>query len=159
MTQHGPLIHETHVRWSARDNAGQELREIEYYEVEQMRDLLVGHRVERVNDDHLELDNGTMVKVVGNEGCGGCAAGWYEVTSVSGVDNVITSVSVETEVLDKYGEGHTYRIFVFCGEERLNLATITGDDGNGYYGTGFHLLVRAPIVMGELAEERREIES
>lgn len=40
-------------------------------------------------------------------------------------------------------EGH-YRIFVFTENQRINLMQFDGTDGNGYYGTGFWLLVRPP---------------
>lgn len=38
---------------------------------------------------------------------------------------------------DKYGRSGAYQIFVFADNRPINLATFEGDDGNGYYGTGF----------------------
>jgi hypothetical protein len=97
--------------------------------------LLVGRKVTKVGDDHLLLDDGTLLKLIGHEG--GCACS-------AGVDNVITRVEIADErtadAAHEYG-GH-WRIFVFADNERINLATFTGDDGNGYYGTGFEVLVK-----------------
>lgn len=88
----------------------------------------------------LVLDDGTKLYLVGNEGCGGCSAGWYELESVATVDNIVTSVKVVEDPRDDYsdcdGEGK-YEIFVFANNEKINVATFTGDDGNGYYGSGF----------------------
>lgn len=38
------------------------------------------------------------------------------------------------------GEG-VYRIFVVADATEINIAEFIGDDGNGYYGTGFNLTV------------------
>jgi hypothetical protein len=111
--------------------------------------LLTGHRVTKVADDHLLLDDGTLLKLIGNDGGCGCDAGCYPLTELNGVDNVITRVEVDARPSgDDYpndAEG-AYRIFVYADNERVNLATFTGSDGNGYYGTGFEILVRRPAV-------------
>lgn len=39
------------------------------------------------------------------------------------------------------GWGH-YSIFVFSENTKINLMRFDGSDGNGYYGTGYRLLVR-----------------
>ena len=43
-----------------------------------MKDLLVGHKITQVVGDTLTLDDCTSLYFEGNEGCGGCANGWYE---------------------------------------------------------------------------------
>lgn len=107
--------------------------------------LLVGHRVTKVADDHLLLDDGTVLKFEGNTGCGGCSSGWYELTELNNVDNIITAVEIEALPDNDYSrDDGVYRIFVFADNKRLNLATFEGTDGNGYYGTGFSILVRPP---------------
>ena len=71
-----------------------DLTQIDYQDLATMRQLLLGHRVEKVASDHIRLDNGYIVKVVPNEGCGGCSAGNYYITELNHVDNVITAVDV-----------------------------------------------------------------
>ncbi len=109
--------------------------------------LLLGHTVAKVAKDHLLLGDGTLLKLVGNDGGCACSAGCYDLTALNGVENIITSVEFEDEP-DLTGQrrpkGGTYRIFVFAGDQRINLATFEGSDGNGYYGTGYHVLVRLP---------------
>jgi len=107
--------------------------------------LLLGHAVSKVADDHLLLDNGTLLKLVGNDGGCACSAGCYDLTSLNGVENVITSVEFDDDPDSDdmpYDHKGAYRIFVFAGERRINLATFEGSDGNGYYGTGYHIMVR-----------------
>jgi len=44
-----------------------------------------------------------------------------------------------------YGEEErTYRIYVFADADEVNAVQIDGDDGNGYYGTGYELVVIPP---------------
>lgn len=130
---------------------------------DKVRDLLVGHAVVKVADDHLQLDDGTLLKFVGHEGGCACSAGDYDLTALNGVENVITGVEFDDSpggddavcpTCGKdycYEDGHesrfdgAYRIFVFAGDQRINLATFEGSDGNGYYGTGYYVLVRRPV--------------
>lgn len=93
---------------------------------------------------HLLLDDGTVLKIIPNEGCGGCSNGWYTLTALNTVDNVITDVRQVVSDTGRYDEAHTYSIFVFAENEMLNLFTVDGSDGNGYYGTGYSIIVRPP---------------
>lgn len=88
----------------------------------------------------LTLDNGTELYVVPNEGCGGCSSGWYELEHLATVDNVITSARVVEEEVDG-DKPQRYAIFVFADAVEFKLVSVVGDDGNGYYGTGFALIV------------------
>ncbi len=120
---------------------------------DEIRDLLLGHRVAKIADDHLELDDGTVVKVVPNDGECLCSAGDYDLTVLNECDNIITAVDFDYTPLpdDGYGgyedEGYerTYSVFVVAEDKRINLYAVEGSDGNGYYGTGYELLVRFPI--------------
>jgi len=118
---------------------------------EALKALLLGHAVSKVADDHLLLDDGTLLRLVGNDGGCACNAGCYDLTALNGVENIITAVEFEDEPggdgdWNDYGANGAYRIFVFAGNERINLATFEGSDGNGYYGTGYHVMVRLPGV-------------
>lgn len=128
------------------------LTQVEYSEEQRIRDLLLGRSVTKVTDDHLLLDNGTLVKVVANDGGCACGAGDYEIAGLGETENVITNVEFDYQPADDgawfsdpkdapEGHGH-YRVFVLAGDKRINLIDVEGDDGNGYYGTGYWLLVR-----------------
>jgi hypothetical protein len=95
----------------------------------------------------LPLDDGRHVYVIPNQGGCACSAGDYELTHLASVDNVITSVRLdETAESDEWGEGpKRYSIFVVADATEINLLTIDGDDGNGYYGTGYRLIVAEPV--------------
>lgn len=113
----------------------------------QIRDLLIGHSVRQTGPNELTLDNGTVLQVSGNEGCGGCSSGWYDVSALGEAPNAILSVDfTEGEKADgsRYPET-VYSIFVYQeGIDPVALVEVTGDDGNGYYGTGYHIDVLVP---------------
>lgn len=116
---------------------------ISWDEEEEIKTLLIGHRV-RVEGNNLILDNGKCLEVKPNEGCGGCSAGWYGIDYLNECDNAITDVKFVREDLDEYDEQHCYKIFVFADNKMINLLSVSGDDGNGYYGTGYSFWVSIP---------------
>jgi len=106
-------------------------------------ELLMGHKVTKITDDMLFLDNGTKLTLMGNQGGCSCGAGDYELSELNGVDNIITAVEF---VDDPSGDGFgptvgVYKIFVYADNQKINLATFSGTDGNGYYGTGYRIHV------------------
>ena len=108
-----------------------------------VEELLLYHKIvfiTQVDDMEaiLTLDNGTELIVIGNEGCGGCAEGWYYIDELNTCDNVITDVQCLTE--DDSADGK-YHIFVYAEDCRINCVSYDGSD-NGYYGTGYRLYVR-----------------
>lgn len=118
--------------------------------------LLIGRRVEKVDGEHLLLDDGTLIKAIGHDGGCSCSAGNYDLSVLNRVDNAITSVEFDYRPADDDEdpvrsshpddpaspyEGY-YRIFVYAESEKINLMQFDGSDGNGYYGTGFEILVR-----------------
>jgi hypothetical protein len=117
---------------------------------EELTKLLIGRKIEKVDENTLLLDDGTVLDVRGNEGGCACSAGDYELTTLNGVDNVITSVEIEDGYVGErdsdydYGD-QWYRIFVYAQNEQLLLAEFEGSDGNGYYGTGFNITVRKSV--------------
>lgn len=128
--------------WEAEDD----LTQVDWDDWDGIAELLVGRKVTKVSKDHLLLDDGTVLKVVPNDGGCSCGAGDYELTALNGVDNIITSVDVvETAKGDeRYEPDRVFEVFVFADNQRINLLTIEGNDGNGYYGTGYRFLVRRP---------------
>lgn len=118
--------------------------------------ILIGRKVSKVDGEHLLLDDGTVIKAIGHDGCS-CGSGFYDLAVLNGVDNIITRVEYDYRPADecqkpKFDEndpyapsdGFTgyYRVYVYAENKRINLMQFNGSDGNGYYGTGFELLVR-----------------
>lgn len=113
---------------------------IYWEEGEKLKELFVGKSVKKVDDEHLLLSDGTKVKLVGISDC--CA--YYDLMELNDCENVITNVVVSTDVgfgSDGYTASGTYNLFVFADNQKINLATFEGTDGNGYYGTGFWIEV------------------
>jgi hypothetical protein len=120
-------------------------------------DLLVGRRIvdagsKRVveenswgrsvsrNVDYLTLDDNTELRVVANSGCGGCSSGNYWINSVAAFPNVITRVELTDEATaDDYGE--TLEIHVYAEGASATVLSVSGDEGNGYYGRGCRVMV------------------
>ncbi|TDE03435.1 DUF7448 domain-containing protein [Jiangella asiatica] len=136
---------------------------------DEITQLLLWRKVTKVDGEHLLLNDGTVIKAIGHEGGCACSAGDYDLSVLNGVDNVITRVAFdycptgddegwgdestaaqrcEYEAREDRYEGH-YRIFVFAENQRINLMQFDGSDGNGYYGTGFELLVRPAETKGD----------
>lgn len=117
--------------------------EIHFDETRRLKELFVGRSVRRVDRDILQLDDETRLRVVPNRGCGGCSAGNYSLVELGECENIITNVEVSRETISdpEFPEkgSYRYRLFVYAENRRVNLATFEGDDGNGYYGTGFWL--------------------
>jgi hypothetical protein len=103
--------------------------------------LLIGHSVTVAGPALLRLDDGTGLEIIPNEGGCACSSGDYELTALNGVENVITRVDFDTTDTDDFGK--SYKIFVHAGDERINLLSVDGSDGNGYYGTGYEIRVCA----------------
>lgn len=86
---------------------------------------------------HMELSDGRVFKVKPNIGGCCCGSGDYYVLSFAKTTNVITNVefvgSPESSV------ERTFRVFVLCDglPNKEELFVVSGDDGNGWYGTGF----------------------
>lgn len=105
--------------------------------------LLRGRYVTSIDDGTITLDDGTELYIHGNEGGGGCESGWYW------LENVYKQGSRRARIMSAYvayGEDDedapsVYTLFVMVDSNptQLPLATVRGNDGNGYYGTGFTL--------------------
>lgn len=126
---------------------------LRHHQEDEIRELLMGHSVTKLSDDNLVLDNGVTLQLVGNDGGCGCNSGCYDLTELNGVDNIITDVQFESPGIDDYdGTGGyedvsgTYKIFVFADNQKINLAEFYGTDGNGFYGTGYHIYFRPGII-------------
>lgn len=133
------------------ENELKTIKHLAEYEEEEITKLLIGRKV-KVEGDNLILDNGIVLEIVANEGCNGCGSGNYFIEELNDVDNAITNVEfVRTDEEDSlYGSTETsYKIFVFCEDTRIKLLQVDGADGNGYYGTGYEIIVKQKINKGE----------
>lgn len=115
-------------------------RTIYYSDKEEIVELFVGKSVQKITDDTLLLSDGTVLEIVPNDGGCSCGGGDYDIAVLNGAENIITNVEiVENEV---EGWKTSYDIFVLTGDQRINLLSVQGHDGSGYYGTGYWIQVR-----------------
>lgn len=110
---------------------------------EQVEELLMGRTVEVLDEHTIRLDNGIVLELPDTDGGCACNAGCYDLKVLNRVDNIITKVEFVNDPASDYDDGSgIYQIFVLAGDEKINLATWEGTDGNGYYGTGYSIIVR-----------------
>lgn len=114
-----------------------------YNQEDEIKELLMYKKIIKVEDNILFLDNGVELEVYPNEGCGGCSAGWYNIVELNGCDNVITNVEFyRDDVQYNYEIETSYKIFVFAENQQIKILQVDGSDGNGYYGSGYSIIVR-----------------
>lgn len=109
----------------------------------EIEELLLGHKVTVDDYDNLVLDNGIMLQINPNIGCGGCESGNYYLEHIASVNNAITNVEFVEEFEDDCCYEH-YKIFVIADGMTTELLDVYGTDGNGYYGTGYTIDVYIP---------------
>lgn len=110
----------------------------------EIKELLLGHKiVADKSSDSLILDNGVLLQINPNIGCGGCESGNYYLQHIASVNNAITNVEFVEDYDDDYHYKH-YKIFVIADGMTTELLDVYGTDGNGYYGTGYTIDVYIP---------------
>lgn len=109
----------------------------------EIEELLLGHKVTVDDYDNLVLDNGVVLQINPNIGCGGCESGNYYLEHIASVNNAITNVEFVEEFEDDCYYEH-YKIFVIADGMTTELLDVYGTDGNGYYGTGYQIDVYIP---------------
>jgi len=134
----------------------QDKNRIRHTDSEALAAQFVGKRVIAVDLEAqtLSLSDGTVLTVEPNFG-GCCGQGDFSLVSLATAENAITRVEVQRsldpieaakELTPAEDEGispDVYRLFVYAegvaqGQEILEVG---GLEGNGYYGTGFEILV------------------
>lgn len=117
---------------------------IGYYQEDKIKSLFIGRKVVKAEDSELTLDDGTLLQVIPNDGGCSCGAGDYYLDNLNKFDNVITDVEIKAIPYSdsEWESGYTYQLFVYSGGISTSVADIKGDDGNGYYGTGFEIYVK-----------------
>ena len=122
------------------------MRELYYNQENEIRDLLLYRKIVKAENNTLYLDNGIELEVCPNEGCGGCSSGWYELVELNDCNNAITNVEFCCDDIDynnDWGRNDTsYKIFVFAENKKIKILQVDGNDGNGWYGTGYSIIVK-----------------
>lgn len=117
---------------------------VEWDDQEGLDRLFIGRSIVKAEDGKLTLDNGKVLTVHANEGCGGCDEGWYELDYLVTFPNVITAVEGQISVDNEWTSGpdslgtcpEDVRLFVYSEGIGAEVIHTAGHD-NGYYGTGF----------------------
>jgi hypothetical protein len=117
---------------------------IGHYQEDKIKSLFIGRKVVKAEGSDLTLDDGTVLQVIPNDGGCSCGAGDYYLDNLNKFDNVITDVEIKAVPYSdsEWESGYTYQLFVYSGGISTSVADIKGDDGNGYYGTGFEIYVK-----------------
>ncbi len=117
---------------------------IGHYQEDKIKSLFIGRKVVKAEGSDLTLDDGTVLQVIPNDGGCSCGAGDYYLDNLNKFDNVITDVEIKAvpDSDSEWESGYTYQLFVYSGGISTSVADIKGDDGNGYYGTGFEIYVK-----------------
>lgn len=112
---------------------------LSYSDYNEIKNLLIGHKVTKVDKDTLLIDSGIKLQFEDMYDC--CA--YYDLTELNDTDNIITDVKFfEDPSGDDYPHGSgVYQIFVFADNKKVNLVRYEGTDSNGYYGTGYTIRV------------------
>ena len=103
-----------------------------------LREELVGKRITKITDEKIVLDNGTVLLIEPNEGCGG---GWAEMDIDPYNPNIEAAVmNVEYKDTDDI-LSDSFKIFIYMADN--TSITMEGNNGNdnGYYGSGFWVSV------------------
>lgn len=113
--------------------------------------FLIGKSIEKVECDKmiddidwgitekyiLTCNDGTIIKITTNDGCGGCSNGW---SSFKDLQRLEYNNNIITDVRTRY-KGDEFTMFIYYEDGRIN--ELKGDDGygNGYYGGGFYVTI------------------
>lgn len=113
---------------------------LDYTDEQEIKDLLLYRKITKINDDTLLLDNGIELQIIPNIGC--CGSGEYYLEELNEVDNTITNVWFTCEYVEEQFSTTAFKIFVLAENKKILLANIQGNDGNGYYGSGYTIQVK-----------------
>ena len=118
---------------------------LSYSDEKLIADSLLGRTVRKVTEDTLLLDNGDLWQIIPNEGGCSCGAGDYTLEELNECpDNAIMGVDFEENQPSDWGDPYrpqAYRVFVLAADRRIKLWDVTGDDGSGYYGSGYYIRI------------------
>jgi hypothetical protein len=123
---------------------------------EELKDLLIGRKIIDVQDNKrsyhgsdsysLYLNNGYVIIIETNTGCGACCSGWSEfdieeqLYKLPKLTNAIVDITLEQNRDDE----DKYRLHVFTQNDKVSIDTDDGY-GNGWYGGGFYVTIKKVI--------------
>lgn len=110
---------------------------------EWLQENLVGEYITRMYSHSIETRSGYEIIISENEGCGACLNDWSEWAVKRTGENLGVVTSVKYKEAPDYGTSEQFSIFIYL-KSRPKIE-VSGDDGagNGFYGWGFHLNVKA----------------
>lgn len=123
---------------------------MEYGNLEDLHEHLLYKRVVEWDEDKLVLDDGTIVTLEESES--DCCAGAYGEFSEVELDAMITKVEVgeQANVPDDDTNVNEVKVMLYHNQNRVALAEMTADAGNGgyYYSVGSLVVngIHFPIV-------------
>ena len=122
--------------------------EVNGEDIAEVKKLLLYRKIveaRRINDriGELVLDNDTVLRVIANDGQSEhCDAGYWYLDDLNTCDNAITNVELIHDT--RNGGDEDLQIFVYAEDTRIKAIDVYGDEGNGYYGRGFVIIVEKP---------------
>lgn len=122
--------------------------EVNGEDIAEVKKLLLYRKIveaHQINDriGELVLDNGTVLRVIANDGQSEhCDDGYWYLDALNTCDNVITNVELIHDT--KQNGDEDLQIFVYAEDTRIKAIDVYGDEGNGYYGRGFVIIVEKP---------------
>lgn len=134
------------------------MNEVKAIDGEELADKLIGKKIIKVEECRCEdtyskadgyrlyCEDGTILEVAKNEGCGGCDNGWSEIDLLELNNNksIITNAKYEDGNDDEFYkyDSDAFTIFIYYEDGKINKISGTEGWGNGYYGGGFYLKVK-----------------
>lgn len=99
-----------------------------------LKETLVGKRIEHIGLDYLRLEDGTVLSIAGDYGdCCGYAEFEFVTRGIDFEDNVITDVS--PDYMDDYYSGEeSFQITVFTHDESFDIEGEVGSGSGWDYG-------------------------
>lgn len=101
-----------------------------------LEEIFIGKSIIEVTNETMTLNDGRVLNIEANEGCGGCESGRYELESLATFENIITNVDVIES-----GRKNRISLFVYSNGIGKSVIDCVGDEGFGYYGSGFTIKV------------------
>lgn len=125
---------------------------------ERLRELLIGQKVIKADEDTLTLDNGVTLELYQSaQDCCAYASGYWEITNPDNLEAGITDITYEHDAEEHSDESHTntLTITLLHNQNPVAQAHCEANDGNGgYYFSVLSLRVR---IKGQSEPESFEV--
>jgi hypothetical protein len=102
---------------------------------------IVGHRISKISDTSITLDNGNILEFENCEDC--CSWFVYEINNIDINDNIVTKVEVTGDEAPDEGSA-SWTLHILSRDKKVCDIDIDGDATNGYYCHSIELIVKKP---------------